>query len=69
MDNYASGGIGASIIVVVGIIYKLFHHFKCTSKCCDKETSLKINIDSSPPVNSPDASVKSNNQKPPNIVV
>jgi hypothetical protein len=48
MDNYTTGGIGAISVIVVGIIYKLCHHFKCTSMCCGSNTSLKIDINESP---------------------
>jgi len=53
MDNYSSGGIGAAAVVLVGVIYKLFHHFKCTSKCCGLESSLKVDLDTPPTNGSP----------------
>ena len=48
MDSYASGGIGAVSVFALAAIYKLFHHFKCASKCCGKEASLNIDIEQSP---------------------
>ena len=33
-----------TIILVGGILYKIFYHFNCKSKCCGKEASLETNI-------------------------
>lgn len=50
MDNYGAGSIGAGAIVVLGLVYKIFQHFKCASRCCGKEATLDINMDT-PPTN------------------
>jgi len=48
MDNYGAGGIGAGIVLAVGIIYKLFNHFKCASNCCGSKSSLDIDFGTPP---------------------
>ena len=46
----AGGGVGASIIVIIGIIYKLINHKKLVSKCCGRSVDMSLDIgDSTPP--------------------
>lgn len=45
-DILTTSGISTSIIVLVGLVYKILHHCSIRSKCCDKEGS--VNIDLSP---------------------
>jgi hypothetical protein len=49
MDNYGAGGIGASIIAVLGLIYTAINHKKVRSKCCGREVSASIDIEPSSP--------------------
>lgn len=48
--NLASGGVGATIIVVLGIAYKLLNHKRARSVCCGRvlEVSLDINATTPP---------------------
>lgn len=48
MDSYAAGGIGAGTILVIGVVYKLFHHLKCASKCCGYNSSFTIDLGTPP---------------------
>lgn len=43
----ATSGISTTIIIVVGVVYKLLNHCSVRSKCCGREGS--INVDLSPP--------------------
>ena len=52
MDNLASGGIGASVVIGLGIFYRLYlaiNHHKLKSTCMGKEFSASIDIDETTP--------------------
>jgi hypothetical protein len=52
MDNITSGGIGASIVVCLGLCYKIYqaiNHHKVKSTCMGKEFSASIDIDETTP--------------------
>jgi hypothetical protein len=49
MDNYGAGGIGASIIAILGLVYTALNHKKVRSKCCGREVSASIDIEPSSP--------------------
>lgn len=49
MDNYGAGGIGASIIAILSLIYTALNHKKIRSKCCGREVSASIDIEPSSP--------------------
>ena len=52
MDNLASGGIGASVVIALGICYKVYqaiNHHRIKSKCMSKEFSASIDIDETTP--------------------
>jgi hypothetical protein len=52
MDNITSGGIGASVVVGLGICYKIYqaiNHKKFKSTCMNKEFSASIDIDETTP--------------------
>lgn len=49
MDNYASGGIGASIIVFAGIFYRLLNHKRIKSQCCGRIWTASVDIDNTVP--------------------
>ena len=45
----AGGGVGASIIVIIGIIYKLINHKKLVSKCCGRSIDMSLDIGDTTP--------------------
>jgi hypothetical protein len=52
MDNYASGAIGGTAVVVLGILYKVFtlvNHHRLVSKCCGKAIEVSIDVDETTP--------------------
>lgn len=52
MDSFASGGIGASIVVGLGIAYKLYtavNHHRIRSTCCGKDLEASIDVDETTP--------------------
>jgi hypothetical protein len=52
MDNYASGGIGAGIVVALGITYRVYlavNHHRIRSNCCGKEIVASIDIEKTTP--------------------
>lgn len=42
MDSYASGGIGATVVLVIGILYKFVNHKRLRSQCCGYTASVDI---------------------------
>jgi hypothetical protein len=56
MDSFSSGAVGASSIVVLGILYKIYqaiNHKHLRSRCCNKEFDASIDIDDSTPKTNP----------------
>jgi hypothetical protein len=52
MDSWASGGIGASIILALGILYKIYNivnHHRVRSNCCGKKIEVSLDIDETTP--------------------
>ena len=49
MDNYGAGGVGASIVAFLGLIYTAINHKKLRSKCCGREITASIDIEPSSP--------------------
>jgi hypothetical protein len=52
--SYESGGIGAAIVLIAGILYKIYtvvNHKHLRSRCCGKEFDAAIDIDDSTPKN------------------
>jgi hypothetical protein len=52
MDSYASGGVGAAIMLALGILYKVYtavNHKHLRSRCCGKECDAALDIDDSTP--------------------
>jgi len=52
MDSYASGGIGATAVIVMGIIYRIYlsiNHHRIRSTCCGREVSASIDIEDTTP--------------------
>jgi len=42
MDSYASGGLGATVVVVLGLLYKFVDHKRLRSRCCGYTASVDI---------------------------
>lgn len=42
MDSYASGGIGATVVLVIGILYKFMDHKRLRSQCCGYTASVDM---------------------------
>jgi len=42
MDSYASGGIGATVVIVLGLLYKFVDHKRLRSQCCGYTASVGI---------------------------
>lgn len=58
MDTYSSGGVGASIVIVLGILYKTINHKHIRSKCCGRKIDVSIDVDeSTPPTNQKQSSL------------
>ena len=52
MDSVASGGIGASIVVGLGIAYKVYtavNHHRIRSTCCGKNLEASIDVEETTP--------------------
>jgi hypothetical protein len=52
MDNYTSGGIGAILVIALGIAYKIYgavNHHRIRSVCCGRVLSASIDIESTTP--------------------
>ena len=49
MDNYASGGLGASVIVFAGILYRLLNHKRIRSNCCGRIWTASVDVDNTVP--------------------
>jgi hypothetical protein len=47
VDDLISGGITGGIFSIIYIVYKMFKHSSCRSKCCGHDSSL--NLDLTPP--------------------
>ena len=45
----AGGGVGASIILTIGIIYKIVNHKKLVSKCCGRSIDVSLDIGDTTP--------------------
>jgi hypothetical protein len=42
MDPYASGGVGATVVLILGILYKFLDHKRLRSRCCGWSASVDI---------------------------
>ena len=52
MDNYASGGIGAGAVVVLGILYRVYlavNHHRVRSNCRGKELVVSVDVETTTP--------------------
>ena len=48
-NYFASGGVGASIIVVAGAVYTAINHRRIRSTCCRRTLEASIDIDTTTP--------------------
>lgn len=53
MDSLASGGVGASIILVLGFLYKLLNHKRVRSTCCGRKLEVSLDIEATTPAGAP----------------
>ena len=52
MDNYASGGVGAVTVLVLGLLYRAYqiiNHRRIRSNCCGKILVVALDIDETTP--------------------
>jgi hypothetical protein len=49
MDSFASGGVGASIVVVIGLIYSAVNHKRIRSTCCGRQVDASLDIENTTP--------------------
>jgi len=49
MDPYATGGIGASIVATIVIIYHAINHKRIRSNCCGKILSASLDVENTTP--------------------
>lgn len=58
MDSYASGGLGAGVVIALGVAYRIYlaiNHHRVRSNCCGREMSASIDIETTTP---PDLKIK-----------
>lgn len=56
MDSFSSGAVGATSIVVLGILYKVYqavNHHRIRSTCCGNKIEASIDIDETTPKTNP----------------
>lgn len=52
MDSYASGGIGASVVLALGLAYRVYvavNHHRVRSNCCGKELVVSVDVEKTTP--------------------
>ena len=52
MDNLASGGIGASAVLALGLAYRVYvavNHRRVRSNCCGKEIVVSVDVERTTP--------------------
>ena len=72
-NSLASGGVGASIVIGLGILYRVYlaiNHHRIKSTCMGKEITASIDIDETTPKKNNDASVDvgTRTRNPPNPI-
>ena len=58
MDSYASGGVGASIVIAFGVIYKIYvalNHKRSRCNLCGKKIEVSLDVDETTPTSRKDA--------------
>jgi hypothetical protein len=67
MDSFASGGIGASIIIALGVIYKIYiaiNHKRSRCNLCGRKIEVSLDIDETTPKSRTDAETNQNCKEP-----
>jgi hypothetical protein len=54
MDSYASGGIGATVVLLLGLAYRFIDHKRIRSRCCGYSASISID-EATPKIEPPPA--------------
>ena len=52
MDSYASGGIGASAVIALGVAYRIYlvvNHHRVRSNCCGKQMVVSVDVEETTP--------------------
>ena len=52
MDSYASGGIGASAVIALGVAYRIYlvvNHHRVRSNCCGKQMIVSVDVEETTP--------------------
>jgi hypothetical protein len=52
MDNYTSGGIGASAVLALGLAYRVYiaiNHHRVRSNCCGKQMVVSVDVEETTP--------------------
>ena len=56
MDTFSSGAVGATSVIVLGILYKVYiavNHHRIRSTCCGNKIEASIDIDETTPKTNP----------------
>jgi len=56
MDTFSSGAVGATTVIVLGILYKVYiavNHHRIRSTCCGNKIEASIDIDETTPKTNP----------------
>jgi hypothetical protein len=56
MDSFSSGAVGATSVIVLGILYKVYqavNHHRIRSNCCGNKIEASIDIDETTPKTNP----------------
>ena len=63
MDNYSSGGIGAAIVAVIGILYGAINHKRVRSNCCGYLMTASLDVEPTTPEKKAKVDEAPNNQE------
>jgi len=67
MDSFASGGIGASIIIALGVGYKIYlalNHKRSRCNLCGRKIEVSFEVDEITPKSKGDAETNQNCKEP-----
>ena len=48
-NYFAAGGVGSSIIILLGLLYRTFNHRRIRSTCCGHTSISSIDIETTTP--------------------
>jgi len=60
MDSYASGGVGAAIVISFGVAYKIYvalNHKRSRCNLCGKKIEVSVDIDETTPTSRSNAEI------------